>query len=37
MAATIYQVLGIPATGVWHDTLNRPHQVYHGQPIRGLL
>ena len=37
LAATIYQALGIPETASWHDELNRPHQIYHGQPIRGLL
>jgi hypothetical protein len=36
MAATIYQALGIPATAVWHDALDRPHHVYYGEPIRGL-
>ena len=35
-AATIYQALGIPATAVWHDAANRPHQIYHGEPIPGL-
>lgn len=37
MAATIYQALGIPKTAVWHDALQRPHQIYHGDPIRGLI
>lgn len=36
LAATIYQALGIPPTAVWHDTQDRPHQIYHGQPIAGL-
>ena len=36
-AATIYHALGIPQTTVWHDELSRPHQVYHGQPIPGLI
>ena len=36
MAATIYHALGIPHHAVWHDELNRPHSVYHGQPIAGL-
>ena len=35
MAATIYQALGIPATAAWHDALDRPHHVYHGEPIAG--
>jgi hypothetical protein len=33
MAATIYHALGIPPTAVWHDELDRPHQIYHGQPM----
>lgn len=37
MAATIYHALGIPATAAWHDDLDRPHHVYHGEPIAGLL
>ena len=37
MAATIYHALGIPAEAVWHDELNRPHRVYYGEPISGLL
>ncbi len=36
-AATIYQSLGIPASAVWHDTVNRPHQIYYGEPISGLM
>ncbi len=36
MAATIYQALGIPRTAVWHDEVDRPHHVYHGDPISGL-
>ncbi|MBI1916503.1 MAG: DUF1501 domain-containing protein [Planctomycetes bacterium] len=36
MAATIYQSLGLPRTIVWKDALDRPHNVYHGEPIRGL-
>lgn len=36
MAATIYDALGIPATAVWHDESNRPHSIYHGDPIAGL-
>ena len=36
LAATIYHALGIPAVAAWHDDLDRPHQVYHGEPIRGL-
>ncbi|MGI9465980.1 MAG: DUF1501 domain-containing protein [Rubripirellula sp.] len=36
-AATIYRALGIPATAVWRDAAERPHQIYHGQPISGLI
>jgi hypothetical protein len=36
LAATIYHSLGIPAAAMWHDTLERPHLVYHGEPIAGL-
>ncbi len=36
MAATIYQALGIPRELAWHDSTNRPHFVYHGDPILGL-
>jgi hypothetical protein len=35
-AATIYHALGIPSTAVWHDAQDRPHHIYHGQPIAGL-
>jgi hypothetical protein len=37
LAATIYHSLGIPRTATWPDALDRPHAVYHGEPIRGLL
>jgi hypothetical protein len=37
MAATIYEALGIPATSAWHDATNRPHHVYGGEAIRGLM
>lgn len=36
MAATIYQALGLPREVVWKDAFERPHQVYHGEPIVGL-
>jgi hypothetical protein len=36
MAATIYQALGIPPSAEWHDALDRPHAIYHGEPIAGL-
>ena len=35
-AASIYQGLGIPQSTAWHDGSNRPHFVYHGEPIPGL-
>jgi hypothetical protein len=37
MAATIYQALGLPETAAWHDEQNRPHHIYHGDPIPGLM
>jgi hypothetical protein len=37
MAATIYRALGIPATAVWHDNLDRPHNIYYGEPIAELM
>ncbi len=37
MAATIYSALGIPADAVWRDEVNRPHNIYYGDPIAGLL
>lgn len=36
-AATIYQALGIPQTAAWHDVNDRPHFVYHDEPIPGLI
>jgi hypothetical protein len=36
-AATIYSALGIPATAVWHDESGRPHNIYYGEPISGLI
>ncbi len=37
MAATMYHALGIPHTAAWKDELDRPHHIYHGEPIYGLL
>ena len=37
MAATIYQLLGIPRNAYWRDLLDRPMPIYHGEPIRGLI
>lgn len=36
MAATIYDALRLPPTITWKDRLDRPHHVYHGEPIKGL-
>lgn len=36
MAASIYHALGIPPTAAWYDEVDRPHHIYHGQPIPGL-
>jgi uncharacterized protein (DUF1501 family) len=37
MAASIYSALGIPATAAWHDVSDRPHHIYQGVPIAGLM
>ena len=37
LAATIYHSLGIPHDAAWLDDLNRPHQIYHGEPIAELF
>jgi hypothetical protein len=37
LAATIYEALGIPREVEWHDPLGRPHTVYDGEPIKGLV
>jgi uncharacterized protein (DUF1501 family) len=37
MAATIYDLLGLPPTAAFHDPANRPHFIYHGKPIAGLM
>jgi hypothetical protein len=36
MAATIYNALGLPATAHWRDAEERPHHIYHAEPIKGL-
>jgi len=36
LAATIYHALGVPQTAHWRDAEQRPHYVYHGDPIKGL-
>ncbi len=33
MAATIYSALGLPKTAAWVDAENRPHHLYHGDPM----
>jgi hypothetical protein len=33
LAATIYEALGIPRTAAWRDPADRPHFIYHGDPI----
>lgn len=37
MGATIYKALGIPADTMWYDSLDRPHKLYYGEPIPGLM
>jgi hypothetical protein len=37
MAATLFHCLGLPKTMAWHDAVNRPHHIYCGEPIAGLL
>lgn len=34
LAATIYHALGIAPTATWKDEVDRPHHIYHGEPIR---
>ncbi|QDT48602.1 hypothetical protein Pan258_26440 [Symmachiella dynata] len=36
-AATIFDTLGIPSSTSWTDLDGRPHQIYHAQPLEGLL
>ncbi|MCY2933956.1 MAG: DUF1501 domain-containing protein [Planctomycetota bacterium] len=36
-AATIYHSLGLPPTIAWFDHQERPHAVYHGDPIQELF
>jgi len=36
-AATIYHALGLPPTVSWRDPQDRPHFIYHGEPIAALL
>jgi len=37
LSATIFQTLGLPSTTAWFDAENRPHHIYRGEPIRGLM
>lgn len=37
MAATIYRALGLPETTAWFDAEQRPHHVYYGDSIAGLM
>jgi len=37
MAASIYDALGLPPSTMWHDEQGRPHTLYHGEPMRGLM
>ena len=37
MAASIYSALGIPRNAAWYDEVDRPHNIYYGQPIEGLV
>jgi len=36
-AATIYHALGLPPKAAWRDESNRPHYIYHGNPITELF
>lgn len=36
LAATIYHALGLPSTAAWSDDQERPHFLYHGEPIAAL-
>lgn len=37
MAATIYDALGLPRSFMWRDAIQRPHHLYHAEPIGGLV
>ncbi|MFN0020738.1 MAG: DUF1501 domain-containing protein [Pirellulaceae bacterium] len=37
LAATLYETLGIPRHTTWTDIDGRPHKLYHGLPIPGLV
>ncbi|MFN0130598.1 MAG: DUF1501 domain-containing protein [Verrucomicrobiales bacterium] len=37
LAATLYHTLGLPRSVTWQDTTGRPHFLYGGEPIKGLV
>ena len=37
LGATIYHGLGLPRETHWQDVNGRPHFIYHGEPIAGLM
>jgi hypothetical protein len=37
LAATLFETLSIPRDALWYDQTDRPHHVYHGEPIPGLF
>jgi hypothetical protein len=37
LAATIYEIMGLPGNTEIRDPLDRPHALALGKPIRGLL
>ncbi len=37
LSATFYQALGIPRDALWTDADGRPHAIYRGAPIAGLM
>lgn len=37
MAATVYEALGLPRSLQWRDAAQRPHNLFHAEPIGGLM
>ena len=37
LAATVFDTLDIPRTAAWTDMDGRPHEMYRGEPIAGLM
>ena len=37
LAATIYEAIGIPRSDIWTDVDGRPHRIYRGATIPGLM